>query len=145
MAVLDVLDAIRDRADTVAGITSAYRGIPEKAPVDAKLPAALVYLDPDRNGAIVHGGIEVWIYPVRVDILVKRAGDIMGEEAAAIPYLEAFVTALRGQTNLTGDGAVMPDSEYRVGTLALYDNVYIGATWIGSIEQQFEAASQMAP
>lgn len=145
MGALAVLEALRGVIVATPGMESGYRGIPEKAPTDDKLPAGLAYLDYEREGAIVHGSLEEWSFPVRVDLLVKRKGDIQGEEQDAIPLLEAFVTELRGHATLEGAGFIHADAVFTVRQLNLHDAVYVGASWRGTAGTLLDVAGQIEP
>src|SRR5690349_19576751 len=113
MSMQDVLDGVRQVIVATDGMVTGFPGIPEKAPSDEMLPAGLAYFDFERDGAIVHGGIEEWVYPVRVDLLLKRGGDLLTELPAAIALLEAFVAELRKHATLWGAGALVADATWK--------------------------------
>lgn len=142
MATLDVLDAVRDVADTVVAINSAYKNWPEKPPTGNLLPAAIVSLDREREAFIELSAHERWEWPVRIDILVARAGDIKAENEVVIPILESFIAATRGHANLYGFGAFHADVTWQLATLSAYDTIYTGLIIQTTVEQHFEVAAQ---
>lgn len=145
MSVLGVLEQFRLIGAQTPGIVSAYKGIPENAPDDDKLPACLAYLDYERPGTLVLGNLEEWGYPVRVDLLVKRAGNIQGEEQQAIPLLEAYLAELRNHATLGGEGYIVADSEWGIGQRNLHDTIYVGASWRGWAGSLDDAAHLIQP
>lgn len=140
-----VINAVRDVVVLTPGMLSGYAGIPEKAPTAEKLPAGIVSYDVEREGAIVHGGIEEWSYPIRVDLLLRREGDLLTELPAAVALLEAFVAELRAHAILWGTGYVHADATWKPGQLSLHDEVYVGASWRGTVGAQFEVSTQIEP
>lgn len=145
MSEQQVLEAVRDVVMLTPGMLTGYAGIPEKAPTDDKLPAGIVSHDFERAGAIVHGGIEEWSYPVRVDLLLKRGGDLQTELPAAVSLLEAFVTTLRGHATLGGVAFLHADATWGPGQLSLFDAIYAGASWRGTLGALYEVSTQIAP
>lgn len=143
MATLDVLDAVRDVADQVTGIVSAYRLWPEKPIPDNRLPAAVVSLERERQGFIELAGLERWEWPVRIDILVKRDGDIQTEQGLVIPLLEGFIEKTRGNANLSGDGAFHANVFWDIRQVSAYQNIYLAAVIQTTVEQHFEVSSQI--
>lgn len=142
MATLDVLDAVRDVCDSVVGITTAYKLTPEAAIPADRLPAAIVSLDRERQGFIQLHGHEEWHWPVQVDILIARTGDIQTEQAAVIPLMEAFIAATRGNMNLDGTGAFQSDVFWQYLVLSYWQETYSAIRIQTTVQQHFEVAAQ---
>jgi hypothetical protein len=143
--ILDAVENVRRIVFTADGINSAYTNIPENAPTGLKLPAALCRIDPERRGQIDLGNEEVWRHPIQIDVLVDRAGDIANELATVQPFIVAVVAALRGNASILGIGALVASAEYRIGQLALWQEVYWGASLFISVEEMIDAVNMIVP
>ena len=84
--------------DTVAPIVAAYRLLPENAPGDGRLPAAVQ--TPLAGEVAYTGGLRIVTHRWRVDVLVDRAGDMQTESAAAIALIEPVLAAYEANTTL---------------------------------------------
>jgi hypothetical protein len=138
MSMQDVLDGVRQVIVATDGMVTGFPGIPEKAPSDDMLPAGLAYFDFERDGTIVHRNEEEWVYPVRVDLLLKREGDFLAELPAAVTLLEAFVAELRKHATLWGAAALVADAVWKPQQLNLFNNHYVGGSWRGSFLALYE-------
>lgn len=82
----------------VSGIQAAYRLLPENAPTDVRLPAAVQM---PLTGVLSYTpSLRVLSHRWRVDILVDRAGDMQGDLAAAVAFVEPVIAAYEAQTSL---------------------------------------------
>jgi len=87
---------------TVPGIVAAYRLLPEVAPADARLPAAVQ--TPLAGEVGYAASLRVVTHRWRVDLLVDRAGDLQTEYGAAIGLVEPVLAAYEANTTLGIDG-----------------------------------------
>jgi hypothetical protein len=84
--------------DGVTGITTVYRSLPENAPADARLPAAVQ--QPLSGDVGYAASLRIVTHRWRVDVLVDRAGDIQTETGAAIALIEPVLAAFEANTTL---------------------------------------------
>lgn len=96
--LLQCLTASQTILDGVAGITAVYRLLPENAPTDVRLPAAVQM--PLRGDLGYTPSLRILTHRWRVDVLVDRAGDIQGDLAAAIAFVEPVVAAYEANTTM---------------------------------------------
>lgn len=143
--ILDAVENVRRIVYTATGINSAYTNVPESPPTGLKLPAALCRLDPERRGQIDMGNLEFWRHPIQIDVLVARAGDIANELATVQPFVVAVVAALRGNISVLGIGALEAGAEYRIGQLALWQEVYWGASLFVWVQEEIETVNLVSP
>jgi hypothetical protein len=141
VAILDVLDEVRYLMAEMPMVVTTHRGWPELPPEGAELPAAVVSIDTLREGRVVMGSLEEWGYPVRIDVLIARAGDKQGEEDVAFPFVEAIVAELRRNVTLGGHGAFLADATWRVGLVSAYQVTWVGATLKPTVTELFEVAA----
>jgi hypothetical protein len=141
MAINDVVAEITALMAAIPAIATAHHGWPELPPQGAELPAAVVSIDTLREGRVVMGSLEEWGYPVRIDILIARAGDKQGEEDGAFPFVEAIVAELRRNVTLGGHGAFLSDATWRVGLVSAYQVTWVGATLKPTVTELFEIAA----
>lgn len=142
--ILDAVENVRRIVYTATGINSAYTNIPETAPTGLKLPAALCRIDPERRGVLELGNLEVWRHPIQIDVLVDRAGNVANELATVQPFIVAVISALRGSASILGIGALESAAEYRIGQLALWQEVYWGASLFITVEEMIDAVNLIA-
>jgi hypothetical protein len=84
--------------DTVPGLVAVYRYLPEMAPGDGRLPAAVQA--PLAGDVAYTGGLRVVTHRWRVDVLVDRAGDMQTEYGAAAALVEPVLAAFEANTTL---------------------------------------------
>ena len=82
----------------VSGIQAAYRLLPENAPTDVRLPAAVQL--PLTGELSYTPSLRVLLHRWRVDILVDRAGDMQGDLGAALAFVEPVIAAYEANTTL---------------------------------------------
>ena len=82
----------------VGGIVAAYKLLPENAPTDVRLPAAVQ--TPVRGDLSYTPSLRQLVHRWRLDILVDRAGDMQGDLSAAIAFVEPIVAAYEANTTL---------------------------------------------
>jgi hypothetical protein len=125
MATLtQVLAGSQAALDTVAGIVAAYRLLPENAPADTRLPAAVQ--TPLSGDVGYTAGLRVVTHRWRVDVLVDRDGDMQGNLGAAIALIEPVLAAY--EANTTVGLANVYDARpigYEIVTVAHWQQTYV--------------------
>ena len=96
--LLQCLTASQTVLDSVSGIVAVYRLLPENAPTDVRLPAAVQM--PLRGDLGYTPSLRVLSHRWRVDVLVDRAGDLQGDIAAAVAFVEPVIAAYEANTTL---------------------------------------------
>ena len=84
--------------DTVPGIVAVYRLLPEVAPSDSRLPAAVQ--TPLAGEVGYAASLRIVTHRWRVDVLVDRAGDLQTEYGAAVGLIEPVLAAYEANTTL---------------------------------------------
>lgn len=138
--VNDVLRAVQQTVDEVAGIVRVEKDIPAIAPRDAAgaLPLAICRLDIDRQGVITLGAEQRRTYPIRVDVLIEREQSDQTDMTAAYQWIVAVADAFSANVSVQGVGAVWHDIEWRIGLMALWETVYWTASLFLTIEEHVE-------
>jgi hypothetical protein len=96
--LLECLTASQTILKNVSGIVAAYRLLPENAPTDVRLPAAVQL--PLRGDLSYTPSLRQLVHRWRLDVLVDRAGDMQGDLAAAVAFVEPIVAAYEANTTL---------------------------------------------
>jgi hypothetical protein len=132
----DVLAAATQVARSVVGIVTAYDGTPDAAPEPARLPAAIIRLDPDGGTIRLETGLKIWVYPFWVDVLVARGGEARSAQRQVEPILDTLLDAYLA-ADLAGT-VVTGEARWVVSPLAIGSATYIAGSLRLVVERMTE-------
>lgn len=144
MSLLEILGASRDVVAAVSGIQSAYRLVPEKAPVDdattVRLPCAIQ--EPLEGDVLLANSQRHIVHRWYLDILVGRDGDTQAEQAAKITLLPLVIAAFDTHMGLgmaeQGVRNCRP-LRYEMLTVSLFDQAYSAVRITMQAEEKYAA------
>jgi hypothetical protein len=127
MLLPEICNGLASRLIATMGVNSAYGNAPNRL---GALPCGVVFSDPDTPSTITMGQSEMWQHRLMPRLYIAPLKNIPNELEAAMPFVEAFVEAVRAKYQLGVAGVYGANVlSYRIGTADYGGVSYVVVEW----------------
>ncbi len=127
MMLPEICNGLAGRLMATMGVNSAYSTAPNRL---GALPCGVVFSDPETMSTITMGQSEMWQHRLLPRLYVAPLKNIPNELEAAMPFVEAFVAAVRAKYQLGVVGVYGASVlGYRIGTAPYGGADYVIVEW----------------
>lgn len=132
MKLPEIVEALAATLAATPGVRSAYPTAPNQL---GNLPCGVVFSDPDAISTVTMGASEMWQHRLMPRLYVAPLKNIPNELAAALPFVEPFVAAVRANYTLGVAGVYGATvTGYRIGTARYGGADYAVVEWLMDVK-----------